>query len=56
VTASVGVVFQRPAEDVDADELVRRADAAMYQVKGAGRNSYAVFGSFDDPHDGTFTR
>jgi diguanylate cyclase (GGDEF)-like protein len=56
VTASVGVVFQRPAEDVDADELVRRADAAMYQVKGAGRNAYAVFGSFDDPHDATFSR
>src|SRR4051794_1368957 len=56
VTASVGVVFQRPAEDVDADDLVRRADAAMYQVKGAGRNAYAVFGSFDDQHDATFSR
>jgi diguanylate cyclase (GGDEF)-like protein len=43
VTASVGVAFARPEDDVDADELVRRADAAMYRAKGAGRNASAVF-------------
>lgn len=43
ITASVGVAFQRPDDDFDADELVRRADAAMYQVKHAGRGGYAVF-------------
>ena len=36
VTASVGVAFQRPEDDFDADELVRRADMAMYSVKNAG--------------------
>lgn len=37
VTASVGVALARPDEQVSADELIRRADAAMYAVKrGSG--------------------
>jgi diguanylate cyclase (GGDEF)-like protein len=43
VTASVGVAFETHTGEIDADELVRRADAAMYQVKHAGRNAIAVF-------------
>ena len=43
VTASVGVAFQHPEDDFDADELVRRADVAMYSVKNAGRDGFAVY-------------
>jgi diguanylate cyclase (GGDEF)-like protein len=43
VTASIGVAFQRPGDDFDADELVRRADLAMYSVKNAGRAGFAVY-------------
>ena len=48
VTASVGVAFQRPDDDFDADELVRRADVAMYSVKNSGRDGFAVY----DPAEG----
>ena len=42
VTASVGVAF-RYADDADEfGEVIKRADAAMYQVKQNGRNAYAV--------------
>jgi diguanylate cyclase (GGDEF)-like protein len=43
VTASVGVAFARPADRLSTDELVRRADAAMYEVKHTGRNAFGVF-------------
>ena len=43
VTASIGVAFQRPDDAFDADELVRRADVAMYSVKSAGRAGFAVY-------------
>jgi diguanylate cyclase (GGDEF)-like protein len=43
ITASVGLSFQRPDDDFDADELVRRADTAMYSVKHGGRNGHAVY-------------
>ena len=42
VTASVGVALLDAGEEADFDDLVRRADAAMYQVKRAGRNAIAV--------------
>ena len=42
ITASVGVAFQRPHDTFDVDELVRRADEAMYSVKRSGRNGFAV--------------
>ncbi|MDR3727188.1 MAG: PAS domain S-box protein [Terracidiphilus sp.] len=48
VTASVGVAFFPQAEDVDADQLLRQADQAMYQAKLAGKNRYHVFDSKQD--------
>lgn len=42
VTASVGVSVVGTSEEVGLDELVRRADAAMYQVKRGSRDTVAV--------------
>lgn len=44
LTASVGVALLDPAEELDLDEMVRRADAAMYRVKRAGRDAIGVHG------------
>jgi diguanylate cyclase (GGDEF)-like protein len=49
MTASVGVVFHQPDEETDADELVRRADAAMYRAKRSGRSEFEVFNPSDEP-------
>ncbi len=48
VSASVGVTFYPQAEEVDADQLLRQADQAMYQAKLAGKNRYHIF---DAEHD-----
>ena len=45
VTASVGLTFAQAIDDVDADELVRQADSAMYRVKRTGGNACMVFPS-----------
>ena len=42
VSASIGVTFF-PQDEVDADQLMRHADQAMYQAKQSGRNRYHVF-------------
>ncbi|MFZ2854117.1 MAG: EAL domain-containing protein [Rhodocyclaceae bacterium] len=48
VSASVGVTFYPQAEDLDADQLLRQADQAMYQAKLAGKNRYHVFNAEQD--------
>jgi diguanylate cyclase (GGDEF)-like protein len=47
VTASIGLAYLRPDDDFDGDELVRRADVAMYTVKESGRAGYAVYDEGD---------
>ena len=48
VSASIGITFFPQAEEVDADQLLRQADQAMYQAKLAGKNRYHLF---DAEHD-----
>lgn len=48
VSASLGVTFYPQNESVDADQLLRQADQAMYQAKLAGKNRYHVFDSAQD--------
>jgi len=48
LSASLGVTFYPQAEDIDADQLLRQADQAMYQAKVAGKNRYCVFDATQD--------
>ncbi|HEY9099803.1 MAG TPA: EAL domain-containing protein [Thiobacillus sp.] len=41
-TASLGIAYY-PEHAVDADDLVARADIAMYQAKDAGKNTWRVY-------------
>jgi len=50
VSASLGVTFFPQADDIDADQLQRQADQAMYQAKLAGKNCYHVFDAAQDRH------
>jgi diguanylate cyclase (GGDEF)-like protein len=42
VSVSIGVAQRRPVT-VDADELLRQADFAMYMAKGGGKGRYQLF-------------
>jgi len=48
VSASIGVTFYPQSEEVDADQLLRQADQAMYQAKLAGKNRYLIFDADQD--------
>jgi diguanylate cyclase (GGDEF)-like protein len=48
VSASVGVAFYPQADEMDADQLLRQADQAMYLAKLSGKNRYHIF---DPIHD-----
>jgi diguanylate cyclase (GGDEF)-like protein/PAS domain S-box-containing protein len=48
VSASIGVSFYPQAEDIDADQLLRQADQAMYQAKRSGKNRYHLFDTEQD--------
>ncbi len=43
VSASIGATFYPQKEEVDADQLLRQADHAMYQAKLTGKNRYQIF-------------
>lgn len=48
VSASIGVTFYPQDDNLDADQLQRQADQAMYQAKLAGKNRYHVFDTLHD--------
>ncbi len=48
VSASLGVTFYPQANDIDADQLLRQADQAMYQAKLSGKNRYHLFDAEQD--------
>ncbi|MDZ7641194.1 MAG: GGDEF domain-containing phosphodiesterase [Desulfurivibrio sp.] len=43
VSASLGVTFYPQSENIDADQLLRQADQAMYQAKSSGKCRYHLF-------------
>jgi len=48
VSASLGVTFYPQVQDIEADQLLRQADQAMYQAKVAGKNRYQRFDAVQD--------
>lgn len=48
VSASLGVTFYPQTEVIDADQLLRQADQAMYQAKLTGKNRYHIFDTEQD--------
>lgn len=48
VSASLGATYYPQAEDIDADQLLRQADQAMYQAKLAGKNCFHLFDTQKD--------
>ena len=47
ISARAGVTLYPQSEAVDADQLVRQADQAMYRAKREGKNRYCCFQDAD---------
>jgi len=47
ISASIGVTFY-PQDNVDAEQLMRHADQAMYAAKESGKNCYLLFDTEQD--------
>ncbi|MEX8511506.1 MAG: diguanylate cyclase, partial [Leptothrix ochracea] len=43
VSMSIGIALYPEGGQDDANALMRKADTAMYAIKGSGRNGYRVF-------------
>lgn len=48
VSASLGATYYPQTEEIDADQLLRQADQAMYQAKLAGKNRFHLFDTHKD--------
>ena len=48
VSTSIGSTFYPQKQEVEAEQLIRQADQAMYQAKLAGKNSYKFFNPQQD--------
>ncbi len=48
VSASFGLTYFPQMEEIDADQLVRQADQAMYIAKQSGKNRYHIFDAEQD--------
>ncbi len=48
ISASVGVALYPQVQNLDADQLLRQADQAMYQAKVSGKNRFHVFDAQQD--------
>ncbi len=48
VSASLGITFYPQAQELDAEQLIRQADQAMYLAKQAGKNRFHVFDAEQD--------
>ncbi|CAG0961765.1 putative signaling protein [Methylophilaceae bacterium] len=43
VSLSIGIAIYQPISGDSADELMRKSDLALYEVKARGRNGYSIF-------------
>ena len=49
VGTSIGIAVA-PQDGIDAESLMKNADAALYRSKSTGRNKYGFFAAWSDPH------
>ncbi len=47
VSASIGVTYYPQTDKLNADQIIKQADQAMYQAKMTGKNQYIIFDSAD---------
>jgi diguanylate cyclase (GGDEF)-like protein len=57
VTTSIGIAYHRAADSsVTAEELLARADVALYNAKAAGRNRFEFFMPMEEARSDSPTR